>query len=361
MSANEEKTREELGGIKQIINPENLAVTIRNKALELGFDSCGIIKVDAVRDYADRLEERMKLCPESRPFYENLFKYAYPRQTYDWARSIIVCAFRYGKYRIPEGVSGLIGKFYLYDYHLQKYSKEFSNAALFESYLQEAGLKTVRNEIAGIAAARWAAFKAGLGAIRKNNFFYTRHGSWIMFETWLTDQEMECSETEVLPPCPDNCTKCIDACPTGALAGPYETNAVECMTFLTCWVKDSAPEHLRDKMGTWLYGCDACQDACPMNKGKWDEEEDYPNLDELVNYIGIEKMFQMDEETFSKHIQPKFWYINQDRVWLWKCNTIRAMANSYEAKYGDYIRQACHDSNENVREMAVWACAKLGL
>jgi len=351
MSTNEEKIREE----------SNLAVRIRNKGLKLGFDSCGIIKLDAIHDYADRLEERLKLFPESGPFYKNFFRYACPQETYDWARSIIVCAFRYGKYRIPEGMGGLISKFYLYDYHLQKYSKDFAAAALFESYLKESGIKTVRNEYGGITAARWAAFKAGLGMIRKNNFFYTRHGSWVMFETWLTDQEMEYHETEVLPPCPDNCTKCIDACPTGALAIPYGTNAAACITYLTCWVKDAAPEHLRDKMGTWLYGCDVCQDVCPMNKGKWDEEEDYPHLDELVNYIGIEKLFEMDEEAFLKYIQPKFWYINQDRVWLWKCNAIRAMANSYEARYGDYIEKACHDNNKNVREMAVWARKKLGL
>lgn len=354
MSTDNKKIRDEL-------DPENLAIKIRNKALELGFDSCGIVKVDAVRDYADRLEERIKLFPESRPLLEKFFKYAYPQKIYDWARSIIVCAFRYGKYRIPEGLGGLIGKFYLYDYHYQKYSKEFANAALFESYLQETGLKTVRNEFSGVTAARWAAFKAGLGIIRKNNFFYTKHGSWIMFETWLTDQEMECRETEVLSPCPDNCTKCIDACPTGALARPYETNAVKCMTFLTCWVKDLAPEHLRNKMGQWLYGCDECQDICPMNKDKWDEEEDYPNLNELTNFIGIEKMFEMDEKTFLNYIKPKFWYINQDRVWLWKCNAIRAMVNSYEDKYGEYIKKACHDNNENIRDMAIWACEKLGL
>ena len=72
-------------------------------------------------------------------------------------------------------------------------------------------------------------------------------------------------------------------------------------------------------------------------------------------------MFEMDEKTFLNYIQPKFWYISRDRAWLWKCNAVRAMANSYEVKYGDYIKQACHDTNERVREMAVWARKKLGL
>ena len=78
-------------------------------------------------------------------------------------------------------------------------------------------------------------------------------------------------------------------------------------------------------------------------------------------YIGLEKMFEMDEETFLNYIQPIFWYIGKDKAWLWKCNAIRAMANSYEAKYGEYIKKACRDSNENVRKMAAWACEKVGL
>jgi len=339
---------------------ENLAVKIRNKALKLGFDSCGIIKVDAVGDYAERLEERIKKFPESKPILENLLRFAYPQKTNDWARSIIVCMYSYGKYKVPKGIDSLIGKYYLFDYKLQKYSKEYANIDLFESYLKDLGLKTAR-ETHGVTAARWAALKAGLGVIRKNNFLYTRHGSWVILDTWLTDQEMECRETEVLPPCPDNCTKCIDACPTGALMEPYATNMATCVSRLTWSVKDLAPEHLRNLMGKWLYGCDVCQDVCPINKNKWTEEEDYPNLNELANHISLEKIYEMDEETFLNYIQPKFWYINQDRAWLWKCNAIRAMANSYEAKYGDYIKKACHDNNENVREMAVWARKKLGL
>jgi len=342
------------------MDPENLAGKIRNKALELGFVSCGIIKIDAVEDYADRLKERINLFPESKPIIENLFRFAHPQKTYDWAKSIIVCAYRYGKYKVPEGMDGLIGKYYLYEYKSWKYSKEFANITLFESYLKELGLKTAR-DARGITAARWAALKAGLGVIRKNNFFYTRHGSWIALETWVTDREMECHETETLPPCPKNCTKCVDACPTGALAQPYGMNAVNCITFLTWGVKDLAPEHLRNKMGKWLYGCDQCQDACPMNKNKWKEEEEYPNLHELTNYIDIEKIFEMDERTFLNHIQPRFPLINQERAWLWKCNAINAMANSYNAKYSKYIKKACHDENENIREIAAWVCKNLGL
>lgn len=172
---------------------------------------------------------------------------------------------------------------------------------------------------------------------------------------------MEYLEKEVLPACPENCTRCIDACPTGALAGPYATNMLTCVSRLTWNVKDLIPEHMRSKMGKWLYGCDICQDVCPMNKKKWERKEDYPNLNELINYIGLEKIFEMDEITFLNCIQPRFWLIGRNKGWLWKCNAVRAMANSCDAKYNEYIKKALNDSDKNVRNMAAWACEKLGL
>lgn len=110
-----------------------------------------------------------------------------------------------------------------------------------------------------------------------------------------------------------------------------------------------------------LHGCDVCQDVCPLNKDQREESEDYPNLDQLSSHIGLEKMSEMDEKTFTDIIGPRFWYINREQSWLWKCNAIRAIANSRQAEYYDCVKQAADDENEKVREMAVWAMEKLGL
>lgn len=139
---------------------------------------------------------------------EPLRKYAFPEETYEWAKSVVVCITRYGKYKIPEHLEGLIGKYYLYDHKLQPSSKGFTDNDAFEAYLKELGLKTAK-ELHGVPSARWAAYKAGLGVIRKNNFFYTAHGSWMIIDTWLIDQELELIETPDLPDCPENCTKCV--------------------------------------------------------------------------------------------------------------------------------------------------------
>ena len=62
------------------------------------------------------------------------------------------------------------------------------------------------------------------------------------------------------------CTRCITACPTGAIVGPYQLNAKRCISYLTIELKGSIPEDLRAPMGNRIFGCDDCQLVCPWNK-----------------------------------------------------------------------------------------------
>jgi len=52
---------------------------------------------------------------------------------------------------------------------------------------------------------------------------------------------------------------------------------------------------LRAKMGTWLYGCDLCQDVCPLNKNRWEEEGEFPGLNEFSKILTLQRMFTSDE------------------------------------------------------------------
>ncbi|SMC89933.1 epoxyqueuosine reductase [Sporomusa malonica] len=335
----------------------SLALRIREKAVELGFAACGIIKLDAIKGYAEKLEERMDCLPETRSMYEVFLKYATPEQSYGWAKSVVVCITRYGKYKVPENLEGLIGKYYLYDYKLQGHTREFQNHARFEEYLKSLNLKTAR-ELHGVTAARWVAAKAGLGIIRKNNFLYTEHGSWVIIDTWLIDEELELIEEPKIPDCPEGCSECVQSCPTQALTQSYCTSMLTCITRLTWGIKDLPPEDLWDKMGKWVYGCDECQNACPMNYGKWEATDNYPGLGELAEKLSLESIVAMDNEELKNQMLSKFWFIRQETVYQWKVNALRAMANSYESRYEKYIIGALSDENAQVREIAKWACAK---
>jgi epoxyqueuosine reductase len=334
----------------------SLSSNIKNKALDLGYDLCGITRVDSIEEYASRLDERIESFPESRVLYESLYPLAFPQKDVEWAKSIIVCVRRYGKYNIPEGIDRYIGKAYLVDGRL-KYSREYSRKLEFEAYLESLGLKAAYS----IVPARLAAVKAGLGHIGNNNFFYTKkYGSWVSIDTWVIDTELEYDHPTSSFHCPEECNKCIDACPTGALNKPFSMNRGKCIAQLTI-DQNLTSEDLRTKMETWVYGCDVCQNVCPMNKNKWEEKENFVDLSDVTQYLSLERLCKMDEKTFLEVIKPRFWYIGKDGLWMWKCNALRAMVNSGDKKYHEYIKEAIKEDNKNIRDMAFWACQKLGI
>jgi epoxyqueuosine reductase len=335
----------------------NLSASIKNKALSLGYDLCGITSVDLMKEYSSQLDERIQSFPESRKLYEDLYSMAFPQKKHQWAKSIIVCIRRFGKYSIPKELDKHIGKTFLVDGRLE-YSKEYSHMQEFEGYLDALGFKTAYS----IVPARLSAVSAGLGHIGKNNFLYTKYGSWVSIDTWVIDKELDCDEPTRSLNCPEGCTRCIDACPTEALNGPLSMNWSKCIAHLTNSSDlQLSSEELKADMGTWVYGCDVCQNVCPRNKNKWEDGEEFIDLNDIAPYLSLESIWEMEAKTFLELIQPRFWYIEKDELWLWKCNALRAMANSGEKKYHGYIKDAMKHSDSNIRSMASWASKKLGI
>jgi epoxyqueuosine reductase len=118
----------------------------------------------------------------------------------------------------------------------------------------------------GVLSDRAVAHRAGIGFQGKNCMIISpKYGSWIYLGELITNIPFSPDE-EVQEDCGD-CTRCIDACPTGALVGPGELNAQRCVSFLT-QTKGLLSEEFMMKIGNRLYGCDTCQIVCPKNKGK---------------------------------------------------------------------------------------------
>jgi len=328
---------------------------IKNKAKELGFSFCGISDASPFEEFIKNVEKRIHHFPQSKNLYEKLMQYGYPEKSAEWAKSIITCISRYGKFRIPPSLKDLVGKYYLVDGRLP-YSQDYAACQQFERWLQGMGLRTCKDAV----TARWSAVRAGIGQFGKNNFIFTSHGSWIYIQTWIVDREMEYDHPSLSPACPVDCTKCIDVCPTRALEGPMMMNYGDCIARLTYRISSLPPLGLRAKMGTWIYGCDLCQDVCPLNKNRWDEEGEFPGLDEFSKILTLKNLSEMDDDSFIRTIYPKLWYIEKDQLWLWRCNILRAMANSKNKDFIQYIQPALKNSDEHIKEMAAWAYERLG-
>ncbi|MBI5014038.1 MAG: epoxyqueuosine reductase [Deltaproteobacteria bacterium] len=331
-----------------------LSEAVKHKALELGYDACGIADATDFEEYLLELARRSALFPESKRLYDWLERLARPRAVFEWARSLVVCARRYNRYRLPDGLKGRFGKVYVFDGRLPG-SNEHAAATAFEAFLQENGMQA-KNTDPVAATTRLTAVRAGLGRIAKNNFLYTKYGSWQWLDVWAVDKELTPDEPlKKTSLCPDGCTRCIDACPTKALQAPNTMNMGACIAYLSYSLRDLPSEDRRSQMGEWLYGCDVCQDVCPMNERKWKEGETFPGLDALASVATLENIFQMDEISYKTVLQPWFWYIKPEAQWIWRASSIRAMANSGKEEYREYIDAACNDSDARVREMGLWA------
>jgi epoxyqueuosine reductase len=106
---------------------------------------------------------------------------------------------------------------------------------------------------------------AGIGWIGKNTtIIHPRRGSWFFLGELFLSRELE-YDRSIRDRC-GGCDLCIQACPTGALVGPYLLDSRRCISYLTIELKGSIPRDMRPLVGDHIFGCDICQDVCPYNK-----------------------------------------------------------------------------------------------
>ena len=331
-----------------------LSSEIKDKALESGFSSCGIIPASAYYEESIKYwNESTKTFPESK----YILDWCCPQQPPENGKSIIVCILRYNKHKIPVGLDKYMPKVYLMsDLYPKTDTWKYPAIIEFETYLRDAGLNIIEFHLPN----RWAAVKAGLGKFGRNNFVYDpEHGSYIWIEIWVVDAVLEydtLSENIYLSECSEDCRKCIEACPTKALSDKFTINRSKCIEHLALHKKTIPSEIELKQMGLWLCGCDVCQDVCPYNKNKFIGTEEIPQLSQIEELLKLENILTMDEETYINDFCPRFFVADKNSIWKWKCNALRAMINTGEKKYHNTIKHHSEHKDVRIKEVAEWGC-----
>ncbi len=251
-----------------INHTQSIKAAIKAKAGELGFDFCGIARADSLDTFGDILDNWTGRGFHGKMSYmeRNREKRLDPRLLAEDAKSVIALALNYYPGQIRPAGSGIRISRYAYgrDYHYIIREKLKRLADHLETI---AGTHKFRafTDSAPVLERTWAQ-KAGLGACGKNScLIIPRRGSFYFLGEIITSIELE-PDTPFEKDMCGSCTRCIDACPTGAIKSPGTIDANRCISYLTIELKESIPEGLRDKCGPWVFGCDVCQEVCPHNR-----------------------------------------------------------------------------------------------
>ena len=302
------------------MNAACIAETVKRLAREAGYADCGICSLEPFTEFERAIRDRIARFPETRALYEPMLNRADPRAGTPWARSAIVCIRRYGHYAAPEPLAGRIGRAYLFDRRCSVCPEHAMPKNLGRA-LKALGLRIRR----GGLPDRWAAARAGVARFGRNGFAYARCGSWCNIETWLVDAELPPDKPSLDSPCPPDCRACIEACPTGALTEPYVMRMDRCVAWLTYFAPEPIAPELWNAMGEWIYGCDRCQEVCPLNKGQWESLKKADWLEAVASRLTPDALATMDDATYRTVVHPLFGYIPEDRADRWRRNARRAL------------------------------------
>lgn len=271
---------------------------IKEKAKELGFFFTGISKADFLEEEAGRLEDWLKSGSHGEMSYmENHFdKRLDPRILVDGAKSVVSLLLNYfpDSNEQEEGAPKISKYAYGEDYHFIIKDKLKSLFQFIQDEIGEVGGR-VFVDSAPVMDKAWAK-RSGLGWMGKNaNIIHPKHGSFFFIAELIIDLELE-EDGPIKDYC-GTCTKCIDACPTGAIVEPYKIDGSKCISYLTIELKNQIPEEFKGKMDNWVFGCDVCQDVCPWNRfSKPHNQAEFNPHDQLL------KMNKSDWEDISEEL-----------------------------------------------------------
>jgi epoxyqueuosine reductase len=353
-----------------------LTEEVKRLAKSLGFCAVGITSADpftqaeavAAQRTQDGLMDGLSWWSESR-----VHASADPRRATPGARSIIALAFPHalsdespsespsplwgGSGRGSGGPTGRIASYALgRDYHEVLRGRMQPLVDL----LRERGYLAKTYVDHGWMLDRAAAARAGIGWLGKNtNLLVPGVGSHVLLCEIVTSADLALDQP-LAKNC-GSCNACMRICPTGALVAPGVLDNRKCISYWTIEHRGVIPREMRPQIGDWIFGCDLCQEVCPVNASGSADQRDSPDdaFGPLIDgRPGLEELLSLDEEAFrGRFRQSAVWRTRRSGLLR---NACIALGNVADRSSVPALREALEDGDPLVRGHAAWALGRLG-
>jgi len=207
---------------------------------------------------------------------------------------------------------------------------------------------------------RRVAERSGLGWIGKNGMLFSpRYGSYVFLGALLIDVEIE--DALHLPPaigkhCGD-CDLCMRACPTQAFVAPGELKATACLSYVT-QMKGIIPRAYRKPLGRRVWGCDVCQQVCPLNRDRAHAEDPVFTPDAEAAYPDLVRLLGMSNRQFLRA------YGRSAMAWrgvrTMQRNALVALGNLRRPEAVPIVARFLASDRVELRASAAWALGEIG-
>lgn len=343
----------------------DLAEQLRAEAFRLEFDSCGITSADPPASaplFLQAIQQGRHAGMEW--LARNAEKRCDPQRILPGARSIVCLAVAYhGPDATPppttqaqpqahSAPTGLVARYARYpDYHVLIGSRLATLTQWLDTVARPAH-RSLWYIDTGPILERDLAQRAGLGFVGRHTNLVSRSlGNWFFIAEILTQVELPAD-----PPGRNlcgRCTRCLDACPTGALPAPFTLDARRCVSYQTIENKGSIPEDLRPGIGTRIYGCDDCLAACPWNR--FAKESRLLRQQHRTDLVapGLVELLSLDDTAFRTRFRDSPILRTKRRGFLRNVAVALGNCGGHEALMP--LSKACADPEPLVREHADWA------
>ncbi|HEY9685714.1 MAG TPA: tRNA epoxyqueuosine(34) reductase QueG [Coleofasciculaceae cyanobacterium] len=289
-------------------DPRRLTALIKQKALELGFQKVGLVAAEPFGDETgEHLRQWLALGYQAEMAWmvTHLEKRLEPAALMPGTRSIVCVAMNYytpDEYDATDADALKIAKYARgTDYHYVVKDRLKALLAYVQELVPDAQGRALTDSAP--IMEKPLAVKAGIGWLGRNgNLITPDAGSWLFLGELLLDIELE-PDTTAMPNHCGSCRRCVDACPTDAIAGDGVVDANRCISYWTIESKgETFPQSITEKLNGWIFGCDICQDVCPWNlKFARPTEEPLFQPRPLNRQPDAETLLALDEEAFREH------------------------------------------------------------